>query len=273
MKRRTLALMLIIAAVPATTTTASQEPRVTTDDEWCREYRGDRDRESYCEVREFTLAAPQVLELRQVANGSLAVTGSARSDVRLRARITASAPTVDGARQLARDVAISTDGGRVAATGPRDERDRHWSVSYRADVPAAQNVDLSTLNGSISIADLKSRVRASTSNGSLRLRGTTGDVEVHSANGSLDIQLAGTTWDGVGLRATAANGAVRLGVPEPYNARLRASTGNGSVSLDFPVPVQGRLNRDIDAQLGTGGPTLDVRTSNGSIRVSRAGGR
>jgi hypothetical protein len=264
------ALMLAFAVTPAVGWTSTpQEPRVITDDEWCRDTGNDRNRESHCEVRELTLSAPQVLDIRQVSNGSISVAGSRRSDVRLRARVVASAPRLEEARQLAGAVTISTAGGRIDASGPRGDRDRSWWVSYRAEVPTAQDVELSTSNGSIALTDLHSRVRATTSNGSLHLSGTAGDVDVQTSNGSLTIQLSGTTWEGAGLRATTSNGSVRLEVPENYNARLRAGSNNGSISVDFPLPVQGRLTGDIETQLGTGGPVLDVRSSNGSIRIGR----
>ena len=77
---------------------------------------------------------------------------------------------------------------------------------------------------------------------------------------------------------TGAEGAAILVRPEAdaaprliadASARLRASTGNGTISADFPITVQGRLNDDIDTVLGRGGPTIDVRTANGSLRIGR----
>ena len=271
MKRLTLmALVLPAFALPLVASPAVQQPRVVTDDEWCREQSRDGDRERHCEVREVTLPAPAVLEITDVGNGSIAVTGSARRDVRLRARVVASAPTLDEARQLARQVTIATDGGRVRDDGPRGDRQRSWWVAYRAEGPGTQDVELSTANGSIAIADVKSRIRARTSNGSLRLTGPGGDVDVHTANGSMTIQLAGSTWDGAGLRARTSNGSLRIDIPEPYHARLRAGSRNGSLSIGFPLTVQGRIRHDVDAVLGSGGPTLDVQTANGSLRIERA---
>jgi hypothetical protein len=265
-----VSLGMVLAAWPAAATPRVLQQNPVTDDEWCRDSnRGNRDRERHCEVREVTFAAPAVLEIREVANGSITVSGSGRSDVRLRARVVGLAPTLDEARQLAAAVVIDSAGGRVVATGPRGDRDRSWSVSFRAEVPTAQAVDLETSNGAIAIASLRSRVRASTSNGSLRLTDASGDVDVSTSNGSIAIQLSGSTWEGAGLRATTSNGSLQMEVPATYNARLRAGTNNGSISTDFPLAVQGRRRSDVDAVLGQGGPTLDLRTSNGSIRVGR----
>jgi hypothetical protein len=42
--------------------------------------------------------------------------------------------------------------------------------------------------------------------------------------------------------------------------------------VDFPITVQGNIGgrrREFETTLGSGGPTLEVRTSNGSVRVGR----
>ena len=37
-------------------------------------------------------------------------------------------------------------------------------------------------------------------------------------------------------------------------------TGNGSLNIDRPITVTGRIGREIDTDLGKGGPTLRLRT-------------
>ena len=263
----TLAVVPVLTLFPPVSHGDTQ--RVVTDDQWCRDYRGDRDEESHCEVREYTLPAPRVLEMTQVANGSVDVTGGSRSDVRIRARVIGRAATLDEARRLAGEVRITTEGGRVQASGPAQGRRQGWWVSYRVEVPTAQDLELDAANGAISIADVRGRLRAHTANGSLRLSNTGGDVDVETSNGSLAIQLAGNSWDGTGLRARTANGSLRLEIPEKYNANLRASTMNGRLSVGFPLTVQGRFNEDINSVLGSGGPVIDVRTMNGSLSIDK----
>jgi hypothetical protein len=57
-------------------------------------------------------------------------------------------------------------------------------------------------------------------------------------------------------------------MPRDYNAHLIASTNNGSMRVDRPVTIQGRIGKDIDTDLGRGGPTLRLRTSNGSLQIN-----
>ena len=65
------------------------------------------------------------------------------------------------------------------------------------------------------------------------------------------------------------NGGVRMSIPSNYSARLETGTVNGRLNIDFPVTVQGRIGRSIEAQLGSGGPLVRVRTSNGGVNIRK----
>jgi len=45
------------------------------------------------------------------------------------------------------------------------------------------------------------------------------------------------------------------------------TTAMGNLWWDRPITVSGRIGRDIDTDLGKGGPTLRLRTSNGSLSI------
>ncbi len=47
-----------------------------------------------------------------------------------------------------------------------------------------------------------------------------------------------------------------------------ARTTNGSVRTDFPITVQGTLRKNrLDGEINGGGAALELRTTNGSIRI------
>jgi DUF4097 and DUF4098 domain-containing protein YvlB len=243
-------------------------------DAWCREAQRnndndhERNRETFCEVREFTLGAGAVAA--ETSNGSVSVTGERRNDVLVRAMVLTRASTAERAREIAREITVSTS-GTIRATGPRSYNREGWHVSFRIQAPQSTDLTLTSSNGSLSASDVRGRLRLRTSNGSIRLMDVGGDVEADTSNGSVNATLSGSTWDGAGLSVSTSNGSVRLMVPENYNARLVAGTSNGSINVGFPVTVQGNLRRgrDIDTTLGSGGPTIRVRTSNGSVRLER----
>jgi DUF4097 and DUF4098 domain-containing protein YvlB len=236
-------------------------------DDWCRD---DRDRgnryEHFCEVRPVTIAAPSTLDV-ETSNGSIAVTGSSRSDVLIEAKVSTQGDTLDDAKSLAKDVKILTDAGHVRADGPRTSDHRGWSVSFRIQAPTRQNTTASSSNGSVTFTALNGTLRGDTSNGSVHGVDLAGDVRLTTSNGSMHVSLSGSTWSGAGLEATTSNGSLQVEIPRDYSAHLSARTGNGSLNIDRPVTVSGRIGRDIDADLGKGGPTLRFRTSNGSLNI------
>jgi DUF4097 and DUF4098 domain-containing protein YvlB len=96
-----------------------------------------------------------------------------------------------------------------------------------------------------------------------------GDVEGRTTNGGIEVDLEGNAWDGNGLDLQTTNGGVKLMVPAQYNAHLETGTTNGSVKIDFPVMVDGTRSRSFVTDLGSGGATLRVRTSNGGVKITK----
>lgn len=249
--------------------TTVQSRTTPADQDWCRDAGRSNDRETFCEIRDLNESGASRLEVIDNSNGSISVTGSSRRDIVVQARVIASAETESDARSLARDVSITLDNGRLRASGPDHERRRSWSVSYRVELPSAFDVTLETSNGSLAVDGVRGRIDAESSNGSVRLTDLGGRVNARTSNGSAHVTLSGRRWDGDGLTVVTDNGSARLDVPDGYNAHLVAGTNNGSLHVDIPVTVQGRVSRRIDTTLGSGGATIDVRTSNGSLRIGR----
>ncbi len=245
------------------------EQSQTASSDWCAD-RGDSDwrgrYEQFCEVRPVTIAAPSTLDV-DTANGSIAITGSSRRDVMIEARVLTLADTMDEAKSLAKEIKVLTDGGRVHADGPQTSGRRGWSVSFRIQAPARQNTTASTSNGAVTLTNLEGTLRADTSNGAMHATDLSGDVRLTTSNGTLAVALSGATWSGAGLEATTSNGSLHVDMPRDYSAHVTARTGNGSINIDRPIAVSGRIGREIDADLGKGGPTLRFRTGNGSLSI------
>lgn len=239
------------------------------DQDWCKDSGSYNDRdETFCEVRELKESAQRVLDA-EVGNGSVTITGSSRSDVLVQARVMARAESTAEARDLAKQVTVRLENGRLRATGPTTGRRQSWWVSYRAQVPANYDLTLDASNGSVTVTGVRGNIDAETANGSIRLNDLGGRVRARTSNGSTHVQVSGARWDGEGLTVVTSNGSARLDLPENFSAELAVSTNNGGINVDFPVTVQGRLGRSVETTLGSGGPRLEVRTSNGSVRVTK----
>ncbi len=245
--------------------------QVGTDADPCRNY-NDRDDDYYqhCEVRDSNLpAGPLNVDAGQ--NGGVSVEAWDRNEIRVRAIVRGSARSDARAQEIANQVQIQAGGGRVYATGPDLERREWWSVSYRINVPRKNDLDLSATNGGITIIGVNGNLRFDTTNGGVKLQDVGGRVNGDTRNGGLTVLLSGSRWDGEGLDVETSNGGVTLSIPDGYNAELETRTVNGGLRVDFPITVQGELTsrRGISTRLGSGGPMVRVRTTNGGVKINR----
>ena len=144
-------------------------------------------------------------------------------------------------------------------------------MSYRINVPRQTDLELKANNGGITIEGVSGTMRFDTTNGGVTLRDLSGDVRGETRNGGLNVSLSGDRWDGAGLDVATNNGGVTLAIPENYNAELTTRTVNGGFRSDIPMTVQGEMSprRGIQTTLGSGGPPVSVRTTNGGLRINR----
>ncbi len=134
------------------------------------------------------------------------------------------------------------------------------------------NVNFHTTNGAIRTETKGGSLEASTSNGSIIARLTNSasnsSVRLNSSNGHIELTLDAQTLPEV--RASTSNSSILLRLPGSANARVRASTSShSSITSDFD---DGRGDRerhhdDLEEIIGQGGPVLDLRTTNGPIRI------
>jgi hypothetical protein len=240
-------------------------------DDWCRESGGWNGAARACDVREYTVASSSV-SVDAGKNGGVRVMGGARTDTLVRARVVATADTQADADALLKQVQVSTDGGKVAASGPErapGSGRRGWHVSFEVWTPAKADVSARTNNGGISIADVSGKVAFDAVNGGVTLSRVSGDVRGATVNGGVNVELTGAKWEGTGLEARTTNGGVRIKVPDGYSCQLTVATVNGGVRADFPLTVQGRLDKRIEVPLGSGGAPVRISTTNGGVHLTR----
>lgn len=231
---------------------------------------GSDDDEQHCEVRDSTLPAG-ALNVDAGQNGGIVVEGWDRNEIRVRAIVRANARESARARELVGQVQVQAGGGRVYATGPDSLRRENWSVSYRINVPRKNDLDLRANNGGITIVAVQGNMHFDTTNGGVKLQDVGGRVNGETRNGGLNVTLSGDRWDGEGLDVETSNGGVTLAIPDNYNAELETRTVNGGLRIDFPITVQGELTgrKGLSTTLGSGGPLVRVRTTNGGVKIGR----
>jgi hypothetical protein len=236
----------------------------------CQSNRGNSDQARHCDVREQTLAGPGRITLDGGINGGATVKGWLRNDMLVRAMVEAWADSEDQASLLAGQVHVDSAGGQIRASGPESAGHSGWSVSYEIFVPQTTDLNLKTHNGGISISDVRGRIEFDAMNGGVRLKRVAGDVSGATVNGGLQVELAGNSWEGRQLDAKTSNGGVTISMPEFYSAHVQTETVNGSIQSDFPLTLHGNLRpRNLDFNLGSGGPLIRVTTTNGGVKLKR----
>ncbi|HKI94762.1 MAG TPA: DUF4097 family beta strand repeat-containing protein [Gemmatimonadales bacterium] len=256
---------LAVLALPA----LAQQPTIIPNDSACAS-RSHNEMREYCEVRQYTLPAVSgTLGIDAAPNGGIRVIAWNRNATQVRAIVRTRERTDAAARAMAGDVHVRIDGSRFRTDGPNAHGNRGWSVSFEVYTPRRTDLDLHSTNGGIRVQGIDGDIAFRTTNGGVHLTDLAGDVRGRTVNGGVSVALTGTAWSGDGLDVTTTNGGVRLTVPANYSAHLETGTVNGGLDLRFPVTVQGRLHRGLTADLGNGGKTIRVKTTNGSVTLAR----
>ena len=240
----------------------------------CRDGNGDDRLASHCEIKEQTLPAGGAITVDGKQNGGISIKGWSQNQVLVRAKIESRAPTQAEADSLAQQVQIETGGLNIHAEGPSSREDYQWYVSYEIFVPQRSDLSLMAHNGGISISDVVGRINFETMNGGVTLRRIGGAVKGNTTNGGVNVELAGASWQGEMLNVMTTNGGVKISMPDNYSAHFETSTVNGNVASDFPLNVplteRGRLPKEINVDLGSGGPTIRATTTNGGVHLGKA---
>jgi len=132
-------------------------------------------------------------------------------------------------------------------------------------------LDGTTSNGTIELDSVKGDCIVKTSNGRVRAEGVRGAFDASTSNGSVDAAV--DELHAGGVRVSTSNGGITVRLPGNLNARLIARTSNSSIATDFELHSQGEMSKHRrEGTIGTGGPLVDLATSNGNIRLLRQSG-
>jgi len=130
------------------------------------------------------------------------------------------------------------------------------------------DVKAGTTNGDVRVEGGAGQIDLSTTNGTIRGRNLRGTVTADTTNGSIHLELDEVKND---IRADTTNGSINLRLGGSVNADFSARSTNGSITVDFPVTIQGTISsrHRIEGRIGEGGPSIELETTNGSIRVNK----
>jgi DUF4097 and DUF4098 domain-containing protein YvlB len=270
----------------------------------CDEMWGERsDRFSENFSQSYTMKPGARLSVENL-NGSVEISGWDRDTIEVTGAKYAATEDLLKATRI--DIQQSADGVQIRTIRPSGP---HGNVGARYTIHVPRRVELDRIvssNGHVEARDLDGAARIRTSNGAVRVNNSKGALDVETSNGGIDVNdhvgaVTGRTsnghirvdlsnpeqgkpvrlessnggvtlkmrsLNGNSIRVSTSNAKIDLTLPENANAQLRASTSNGSFHTD--LPVQGSISKNrADGKIGSGGPYVELTTSNGSISLQR----
>lgn len=130
-----------------------------------------------------------------------------------------------------------------------------------------------TSNGSIKADGVRGYFEATTTNASINARVTDPEpnrpVKLESSNGSITLAMDAVRANDIHLNTS--NASITLRLPGDVNAQLKAQTSNSSIrnDLESALKVSQASKTKLEGTLGSGGPLIDLSTSNGHIDLQR----
>jgi DUF4097 and DUF4098 domain-containing protein YvlB len=198
--------------------------------------------------------------------------------------------TARGHKENLEKVTIETDahsGSVTVDTIYPKFRNLRVSVKYDIKVPEGVRIELvRSTNGDVELIGRYGDIKASSTNGDIKLTGSagaaelsttnggihaadlTGPVDAHTTNGRISLTVPSLKGD---IIARTTNGGITARLGGEINARLRVHTTNGHIDTSLPVTIS-NLNQShhrLEGTIGSGGPLLDLSTTNGSVSIER----
>ncbi len=236
-------------------------------------------------VDKFTLQGASV-QIDGGSGGSIHVTAADRSDYSVEACRFAVADDQATAQQAVAGTSVTRSAWRVETHGPAyADNSAQWQVYLIVQAPRNGSVELTTVNGPISVRGLSGTVKAKavngplsvtdcagvvdgqTTNGPISFSGQGGDVKLAAVNGPLTLKISGDTWNGPRLDASTMNGPVRLVAPDTFRSSVRLET-NG----EAPFTCKAEMCRSALTDARSEKRTLQMNGSADTVRVSTGNG-
>lgn len=221
----------------------------------------------------FAFAAGSELTLRNT-NGDVFIEAWDRDELQVRAvkRVkTRGSSAEEALEELRIEIDVDGNGVEIDTIYPSWKRLFGWSgvsasVEYDVKIPKRADLRIRTVNGEVEIAGVHGEIELSSTNGGLNVSESSGSVSASTTNGGIQVELSEVS--GSGMEFDTTNGGIRLHLPRSVQASISARTTNGSIETDFPISVSGTFRRNrLSGDINGGGPTIEMRTTNGSIRI------
>jgi len=140
-------------------------------------------------------------------------------------------------------------------------------VHYEITVPQNMNLDVETVNGTLTANNVSGALRFATVNGRITIERCAGELDASTTNGGIAAEMLALT-PGRPVKLSTTNGRISVAVPRTIAARVDASTSNGSINSELPVLAHTSSRNELRGTINGGGNAeLSLHTTNGSIDI------
>jgi len=149
-------------------------------------------------------------------------------------------------------------------------KNRNIEGTYRVQLSLPRTVDVSVhgVSGPVNIGEIDGALRISGNSGNINLAQFGSGTSIWGNSGTITIQLR--QLDAGGFKLSGNSGAIKLYIADELNLDVKVSGISGSVSSDLPnVQFNKTGAAHYHARVGSGGPTINVDGSSGSVLLSR----
>lgn len=165
------------------------------------------------------------------------------------------------------EATVATSGGSITVSRLTGGLSAHTSGGNIRVQAIQGDSELRTSGGEIEADSVDGSLIARTSGGSIHIRQLTGRVDARTSGGGITAYLGAKNTHG-GVLETSG-GSISVAIDPAANLEIDAATSGGNVHTELPVRVMGALSpHTLRGTLGSGGPTLALHTSGGSIHLS-----
>lgn len=223
---------------------------------------------------------PTSIEIRTVRPSSYRGGAGARYVIRVPRKARLDRITTSNSSIHVRDVGnaahLKSSNGSIRAENIAGDVEAHTSNSSIELDTVHGNAQLKSSNGRIQAENVGGECNAETSNSSIKVRlDNAPALPIHlvSSNGAIELTMDRAPKSDI--RASTRNSSITLRLPASTSARLTADTSNSSISSDFVLRSDGDRDHNrkhVDGTIGSGGPRVELTSSNGRIRIVKGSG-
>jgi hypothetical protein len=124
-------------------------------------------------------------------------------------------------------------------------------------------------DGRVTLDDVDGHLRARTRDGHLSASGRFDELDLGAGDGRVDALVRPGSQPESAWNVETGDGSVSVRIPHDINTLLDARTKDGHINVQLPISLQGRLDRrELIGELNNGGPSLRIRTGDGSITLA-----